>query len=88
VKPERNCGSHGKKDNWIAFSRWRIERMFEDTKDELGLDHLEVRRKVAIQRRLILTCVSHLFLAQSTIANCNSTIRPEGAIRRQPKVCR
>ena len=48
----------------VAFSRWRIERMFEDTKDELGLDHFEVRRYVAIQRHLILTCVSHLFLAE------------------------
>jgi len=48
----------------VAFSRWRIERMFEDTKDELGLDHFEVRRYVAIQRHLILTGVSHLFLAE------------------------
>jgi SRSO17 transposase len=48
----------------VAFSRWRIERMFEDTKDELGLDHFEVRRYVAIQRHQILTGVSHLFLAE------------------------
>lgn len=48
----------------VAFSRWRIERMFEDTKDELGLDHFEVRRYVAIQRHLILTGVSHLFLSE------------------------
>ena len=27
-----------------AFDRWRIERMFEDSKGELGLDHFEVRR--------------------------------------------
>ena len=48
----------------VAFSRWRIERMFEDTKDELVQDHFEVRRYVAIQRHLILTGVSHLFLAE------------------------
>jgi len=48
----------------VAFSRWRIERMFEDSKDELGLDHFEVRKYVSIQRHLILTCVSHLFLAE------------------------
>lgn len=48
----------------VAFSRWRIERMFEDSKDELGMDHFEVRRYVSIQRHLILTCVSHLFLAE------------------------
>lgn len=48
----------------VAFSRWRIERMFEDSKDELGLDHFEVRKYGSIQRHLILTCVSHLFLAE------------------------
>lgn len=48
----------------VAFSRWRIERMFEDSKDELGMDHFEVRKYNSIQRHLILTCVSHLFLAE------------------------
>jgi hypothetical protein len=48
----------------VAFSRWRIERMFQDSKDELGMDHFEVRRYLSIQRHLILTCVSHLFLAE------------------------
>ena len=48
----------------VAFSRWRIERMFEDTKGELGMDHFEVRKYLSIRRHLILTCVSHLFLAE------------------------
>lgn len=48
----------------VAFSRWRIERMFEDSKGELGLDHFEVRRYGSIMRHLLLTCVSHLFLAE------------------------
>ena len=48
----------------VAFSRWKIERMFEDGKGELGLDHFEVRRYLSIQRHLILTCVSYLFLAE------------------------
>ncbi len=48
----------------VAFSRWRIERMFEDSKTELGMDHFEVRKYLSIQRHLILTCVSHLFLAE------------------------
>ena len=48
----------------VAFSRWRIERMFEDTKDELGMDHFEVRKYGSIQRHLVLTGVSHLFLAE------------------------
>jgi SRSO17 transposase len=48
----------------VAFSRWKIERMFEDGKDELGLDHFEVRKFVSVQRHLILSCVSYLFLAE------------------------
>lgn len=48
----------------VAFARWRIERMFEDSKGELGLDHFEVRRYGSLCRHLLLTCVSHLFLAE------------------------
>lgn len=48
----------------VAFSRWHIERLFEDSKTELGLDHFEVRQYRSVSRHLILTCVSHLFLAE------------------------
>jgi len=48
----------------VAFSRWKIERMFEDGKGELGMDHFEVRRFQSVQRHLILSCVSYLFLAE------------------------
>ena len=48
----------------VAFSRWKIERMFEDSKMELGLDHFEARKFNAISRHLLLGCVSHLFLAE------------------------
>jgi SRSO17 transposase len=27
----------------VAFSRWRVERCFEDQKTELGFDHFEGR---------------------------------------------
>ncbi len=47
----------------IAFERWRVERCFEDSKQEVGLDHFEVRRWGSIRRHLIVTMVSHLFLA-------------------------
>jgi SRSO17 transposase len=52
----------------VAFSRWRIERMFEDSKSELGMNHFEVRKYLSIQRHLVLTCVSHLFLAEFCLA--------------------
>ena len=48
----------------VAFSRWKIERMFQDSKMKLGLDHFELRKFGSISRHLILSCVSHLFLAE------------------------
>lgn len=48
----------------VAFSRWKIERLFEEGKSELGLHHFEVRKYRSIQRHLILTCLSYLFLAE------------------------
>lgn len=49
----------------VAFSRWRIERCFEDQKGEIGLDHFEGRRWLGLQRHLALSAVSHLFLAKT-----------------------
>jgi SRSO17 transposase len=51
----------------VAFTRWIIERAFEDSKTELGMDHFEVRKYLAIQRHLILSCVSHVFLSEFTL---------------------
>jgi SRSO17 transposase len=49
----------------VAFSRWRIERCFEDQKGEVGLDHYEGRRWLGLQRHLAITAVSYLFLARA-----------------------
>lgn len=46
-----------------AFSRWRVERCFEDDKSEVGLDHYEGRRYPGLKRHLILSSISYLFLA-------------------------
>jgi hypothetical protein len=48
----------------VAFSRWRMERCFEDDKSEIGLDQFEGRRYLGLKRHLILSAVSHLFLAR------------------------
>jgi SRSO17 transposase len=48
----------------VAFSRWRIERCYEDQKGEIGLTHFEGRRYVGLKRHLMLSCVSYLFLAK------------------------
>ncbi len=50
----------------VAFHRWSVERTLEDEKDELGLDHFEVRKYVSVLRHLRITQVSHLFLARQT----------------------
>jgi SRSO17 transposase len=48
----------------IAFSRWNIERCFQDCKQELGLNHAELRDYGGIQRHLLLTAVTYLFLQE------------------------
>lgn len=48
----------------VGFSRWHVERCFEDEKSELGLSHFEVRNYLSLRRHLIITAVSHLFLAK------------------------
>jgi SRSO17 transposase len=47
----------------VAFSRWPIERCFQDHKGEVGLTHWEGRHWLGLKRHLILTAVSYLFLA-------------------------
>lgn len=49
----------------VAFSRWRVERCFQDQKQEVGLDQWEGRTWLGLQRHLALTCVSYLFLART-----------------------
>ena len=46
---------------WVAFSRWPIEMCFRQAKDELGMDHFEVRSWQAIHRHLYISQLSHLF---------------------------
>ena len=49
----------------VAFSRWRVERCFEDEKTELGFDHFEGRSYVGLMRHQIITALTHLFLART-----------------------
>jgi SRSO17 transposase len=48
----------------VAFSRWRVERCFEDDKSEIGLDQYEGRRYLGLKRHLLVSAVSYLFLAR------------------------
>jgi SRSO17 transposase len=49
----------------VAFTRWAVERCFQDAKGELGLSHFEVRNHKSLMRHMILTAVSFLFLARA-----------------------
>jgi SRSO17 transposase len=46
----------------VAFSRWHVERCFQDCKTELGLNHAELRNYKGLHRHLILTAVNYYFL--------------------------
>jgi SRSO17 transposase len=48
----------------VGFSRYAIERCFEDDKTEVGLDHFEVRNYPSLKRHLIISSLSLLFLAE------------------------
>jgi SRSO17 transposase len=48
----------------VAFGRWSIESCFRETKEELGLDHYQVRGWQSVHRHFYLTGLSHLFCAR------------------------
>ena len=49
---------------WVAFSRWPIERCFEIGKDDLGMDHFEMRNWQGIHRHFYITQLSMLFCVE------------------------
>lgn len=62
----------------VAFSRWHVERCFEDEKGQLGLGHFEVRNYRSLRRHLTLTAVSYLFLAKVHQQWRGERSRPDG----------
>jgi len=48
----------------VAFGRWSVERCFRQAKDELGMDHYQVRGWRPLHRHFFLTQASHLFCAR------------------------
>ncbi len=48
----------------VAFGRWSVERCFRVAKDELGMDHYQVRGWRCLHRHLYLTQASYLFCAR------------------------
>ena len=61
------AGSDIEKLKWllhVAFSRFPIEHTFKQAKEELGMDHFEVRGWRSIHRHLYVTQLSHLFCSR------------------------
>jgi SRSO17 transposase len=48
----------------VAFGRWSVESCFREAKEELGLDHYEVRGWRCLNRHFYLTQLTHLFCAR------------------------
>jgi SRSO17 transposase len=65
----------------VAGARWSIEECFQATKNEVGLDHYQVRRAISWYRYITLVMVAHAhlaFLAAQQPASSNT----QGALRR------
>lgn len=48
----------------VAFGRWSIEACFRTAKEELGMDHFEVRGWRCIHRHYYVTALSYLFCSR------------------------
>ena len=48
----------------VAFGRWSVESCFREVKDELGMDHYQVRGWRSLNRHFFVTQLSHLFCAR------------------------
>jgi SRSO17 transposase len=60
-------GERGVSLRWllrVAFQRWSVESCFRQAKEELGLDHYEVRGWRCLHRHFYLTQLTHLFCAR------------------------
>jgi SRSO17 transposase len=74
----------------VGFSRWPVERCFEDGKGEIGLDHYEGRCYLGLKRHLILSAISLLFLSRTKQAlgekksGCHRVPNPRGRLDADP----
>jgi len=65
----------------VAFQRWSVESCFRQAKEELGLDHYEVRGWRCVHRHFYLTQLSHLFCARMR-QKFDAATTPEDALER------
>jgi hypothetical protein len=48
----------------VAKLRWRVERDYQDLKEEVGLDHFEGRSWIGFHHHAALCAAAHAFLAR------------------------
>jgi len=71
----------------VAGTRWTVEECFETGKDEVGLDHNEVRKWGSWYRHMTLALLAHAYLAVLR-AHAVATPAEKGGLRRQRTCCR
>jgi SRSO17 transposase len=47
---------------WLSGRRWAIEQCFEEARQEVGLDHYEVRKYAGWHHHMLLCMLAHFFL--------------------------
>lgn len=65
----------------VAGARWAIEETFQTAKNEVGLDHYQVRRYPGWYRHITLAMLAHAFL---TITRAATTTREKGGPGDEP----
>ena len=62
----------------VAGTRWAIEECFQTAKNEVGLDHYQVRRYDAWYRQITLVMCAHAYLAVTAAQAEKGTLNPSG----------
>jgi SRSO17 transposase len=64
----------------VAFNRWSVESCFREAKEELGMDHYEVRGWRCVHRHFFITQLSHLFCARIRQEYDQSDVEPSARL--------
>ena len=60
---------------WLSGQRWSIEQCFREAKNELGMDHYEVRKFMGWRHHILVCMLAHFFLWHLKIRFKKNSIR-------------